>query len=170
MLCCRLVSKSCPTLLQTHELCSARLLCPWDSPGQNTRVDCHFLLQGIFQTQGLNLCLLHWQVGSFTTDPPGKPQTLQHNVHKYYNCKRALTVLKLLARKTKTAFPVPSKCITWERPAQVSTAHFMSVLGQAAILTPQAWRSTASVRFTSELLGEDSLRRLDDDCAENSDS
>ena len=25
---------------------------------------CHFLLQGIFLTQGLNLCLLHWQVGS----------------------------------------------------------------------------------------------------------
>ena len=29
-----------------------------------TRVGCHFLLQGIFPTQGSNLCLLHWQVGS----------------------------------------------------------------------------------------------------------
>ena len=27
---------------------------PWDSPGQNTGVGCHFLLQGIFPTQGLN--------------------------------------------------------------------------------------------------------------------
>ena len=26
-------------------------------------LDCHFLLQGIFPTQGLNLHLLHWQVG-----------------------------------------------------------------------------------------------------------
>ena len=25
---------------------------------------CHFLLQGIFPTQGSNLCLLHWQVDS----------------------------------------------------------------------------------------------------------
>ena len=25
-----------------------RLLRPWDSPGKNTGVDCHFLLQGIF--------------------------------------------------------------------------------------------------------------------------
>ena len=25
------------------------------------RVDCYFLLQGIFPTQGLNLSLLHWQ-------------------------------------------------------------------------------------------------------------
>ena len=24
----------------------ARLLCPWDSPGKNTEVDCHALLQG----------------------------------------------------------------------------------------------------------------------------
>ena len=30
------------------------LLCPWDSPGKNTGVSCHFLLQGIFSTQGLN--------------------------------------------------------------------------------------------------------------------
>ena len=39
----------------------------WDSPGQNTGVGSHFLLQGIFLTQGLNPCLLwllHWQVNS----------------------------------------------------------------------------------------------------------
>ena len=35
------------------------LLCPWDFPGKNTGVGCHFLLQGIFLTQGLNLGLLH---------------------------------------------------------------------------------------------------------------
>ena len=29
-----------------------RLLCPWDSPGKNTGVGCHFLLQGIFPTPG----------------------------------------------------------------------------------------------------------------------
>ena len=28
------------------------------SPGKNTGVGCHALLQGIFPTQGLNLCLL----------------------------------------------------------------------------------------------------------------
>ena len=31
----------------------ARLLCPWNFPGKNTGTDCHFLLQGIFPTQGL---------------------------------------------------------------------------------------------------------------------
>ena len=35
------------------------LLCPLESPGKNTGVCCHFLLQEIFPTQGLNLRLLH---------------------------------------------------------------------------------------------------------------
>ena len=33
-------------------------------PGTNTKMDSHSLLQGIFPTQGLNLCLLHWQADS----------------------------------------------------------------------------------------------------------
>ena len=36
-----------------------RLLCLWDSPGKNTGVGCHFLLQEIFPTQGSNPWLLH---------------------------------------------------------------------------------------------------------------
>ena len=31
--------------LETHRLQPTRLLCPWDSPGKNTGVGCHFLLQ-----------------------------------------------------------------------------------------------------------------------------
>ena len=45
--------------LRSHGLQPTRLLCPWDSPGKGTGVGCHFLLQGIFQTRGLNLGLLH---------------------------------------------------------------------------------------------------------------
>ena len=33
-------------------------------PSKDTGVGCHFLLQGIFLTQGSNPCLLHWQVNS----------------------------------------------------------------------------------------------------------
>ena len=53
------------TLLWLHGLKPIRLLCPWDFPGKNTGMGCHFLLQGIFPTQGLNLHLFHWQVDSF---------------------------------------------------------------------------------------------------------
>ena len=44
--------------LQPHGLQPARLLCPWDSPGKNTGVGCHFLLQENFLTQGSNPHLL----------------------------------------------------------------------------------------------------------------
>ena len=40
--------------LQHHQL-----LYPWNFPDKNTGVVCHFLFQGIFLTQGSNLCLLH---------------------------------------------------------------------------------------------------------------
>ena len=45
--------------LQPQELQPIRLLCPWYSPRNSTGVGCHSLLQGIFPTQELNLCLLH---------------------------------------------------------------------------------------------------------------
>ena len=52
-----------------------------DSPGKNTGVGCHTLLQGIFLIQEANprfLSLLHWQVGLvclfvLSLTPPGKP-------------------------------------------------------------------------------------------------
>ena len=46
------VAQSCPTLCDPTD-------CPWNSPGQNTGVGSHSLLQGIFPTQGLNPGLLH---------------------------------------------------------------------------------------------------------------
>ena len=38
--------------------------CPQNSPGKNTGVGSHFLLQGILPTQGSNPCLLYWQADS----------------------------------------------------------------------------------------------------------
>ena len=48
-----------PDSLRPHGLLPTRLLCPWDFPGKDTGVGCHFLLQGIFPTQGSNPGLLH---------------------------------------------------------------------------------------------------------------
>ena len=60
---------------QSHGLKPTMFLRPWDFPGKNTGVGCHFLLQGIFPTQGSNphlLCLLHWQASFLPPAPPGK--------------------------------------------------------------------------------------------------
>ena len=59
-----------------HRRQPTRFCCPWDSPGKNTGVGCHALLQGIFPIQGSNpclLCLLHWKAGSLSLAPRGKP-------------------------------------------------------------------------------------------------
>ena len=64
-----------PTLCDPMDAKSTRLFCPWNSPGKNTGVGCHFLLQGIFPTQELNsslLCLLHWQGDSLPPCHLGK--------------------------------------------------------------------------------------------------
>ena len=50
------ITKSCVTLVTLWSLAHQ---CPWDSPGKNTGMDCHFFLQGVFLTQGTNLSLLH---------------------------------------------------------------------------------------------------------------
>ena len=59
-------------LFATHGVLPARLLYPWDFPGRNIGVGCHFHLQGIFPTQGWNPHLRiagwdHWAGGIFAT-------------------------------------------------------------------------------------------------------
>ena len=62
--------KSCPT----EKL--ARLLCPWDSPGRNTEVGGHSLLQRIFPTQGSNPDLLYCRQIVYHLSHQGSPLTL----------------------------------------------------------------------------------------------
>ena len=62
---------------------ASRLLCPWDSPGKNTGVGCHFLLQDIFLIQGSKphlLRLLHWG-RSFTTSAIWEAHTMECYSH-----------------------------------------------------------------------------------------
>ena len=54
-----LVAQSFPTLCNPTDYKPVRFLRLWDSPGKNTGVGCHFLLQEIFPTQGSNPWLLH---------------------------------------------------------------------------------------------------------------
>ena len=48
---------------------------------KNTREGCHFLLQGIFLTQGLNPCVLHWQVNSLPLSHLETQIIRYHNSH-----------------------------------------------------------------------------------------
>ena len=57
---------------------------PLNFPSKNTGVGCHFLFQGIFLPQGLNLSLLHLlhqQSDPLPLAPPGKPQKQDEHLH-----------------------------------------------------------------------------------------
>ena len=74
-------------LLGPHGLQPIRLLCTWDSPGKNTGVGCHALLQGIFPTQGwipCLLCLLHWPGGSLPLAPSCCPIEPEYSSQPFY--------------------------------------------------------------------------------------
>ena len=85
--------------LQPHGLQPTRLLYPWDSPGKNTGVGCHFLLQRNV------LYLPHWQADSLPLVPPEKPwvewwpPTRKHS-NRPRNCECDLIWKKGLCRCT----------------------------------------------------------------------
>ena len=67
---CRVSEWSRSVVSDSLDCSLTRFLRPWDFPGKNTEVGCHFLLQEIFLTQGLNPGLPHCR------------QTLYHLCHQ----------------------------------------------------------------------------------------
>ena len=55
---CAKLLQSCPTLCDPMDCSPPGSSIHGDSPGKNTRVGCHFLLQGIFPTQELSTGLI----------------------------------------------------------------------------------------------------------------
>ena len=85
-----------PSVFVSHSVVSdffwphglVRLLCPWNSPGKNTGVGCHSLLEGIFPTQGSNPGLLHCRQILYHLSYQGSPlyvyvqSSIFHNTQK----------------------------------------------------------------------------------------
>ena len=70
---CESITVSHVQLFLTPWTGAYQLLCPWNSPGQNTGVSCHFLLHGIVSTQGLNLYLPYWRQILYHLSHQGNP-------------------------------------------------------------------------------------------------
>ena len=76
---CSVVSDS----LRPHGLYPTRLPRPWDFPAKSTGVGCHFLLQGIFLTQGLNLGLSHCRQTLYPLSHQGSYSLTHHKVAQW---------------------------------------------------------------------------------------
>ena len=78
-LCCMLclVSQSCPTLCDPMDCSPPGSSVHGDSPGKNTGVGCHALLQGIIPTQGSNPGLWHCRQILYHLSHQGSPRILE---------------------------------------------------------------------------------------------
>ena len=83
---CSVVSDS----LRFYGLQPIRLPCPWNSPGKSTGVGCHFLLQRIFLTQGLNQGCLHCKWILYHLSHQGRP--FFWKIYKLDNLRQMRTV------------------------------------------------------------------------------
>ena len=105
-----LAIQSCLTLCNPTDCSPPGSLCPWDFPGKNTGVGCHFLLQGIFPIQGSNPHLLRWQADFLFSQPATREATLgRADCFPQYKDSNANIFLKHLHRHTPkyslTRFP-----------------------------------------------------------------
>ena len=131
-----LLSGTCLNSVRPHGLLPNRLLYPWDSPGRNTKVGCHALLQGIFLSQDSNphlLHLLHWQEALYHSGHLGSPFSI-------YGDSKVTNRASLVAQ---TINNLPAIWETWirflgrEDPLEKGMTTHLSIL---------AWR----IRWTEE--------------------
>ena len=109
--------------LRPHGLQTARLLHPWDFPGKNTGVGCHFLLQGIFPTQGLNPGLSHGRQTLYCLSHQGCKQLKSCRVH----LKSLFLTAKPLARINRRQI-LTSESTFHKRPIEWQNFFFFFLL------------------------------------------
>ena len=84
--------------LWTHGLYSARLHHPWNFPGKDTGVGCHFLLQGVFPIQGLNLGLPYCRHTLYPLSHQGSPNLFHFLFWTIFSADRFQTPWSHLAK------------------------------------------------------------------------
>ena len=139
--------------LLPYELKPTRLLCPWNSPGKNTGVGCHFLLWGIFPTQESNLCLLHllhWEAGSFYHWDTQEAQSVSCYIELFwviFNSDLCVHCCSVVIITTEII------CTVWMFPSYAYSSP--SLLDMSSKHRPQ---SVSSVQFSSSVVS-DSLQQ-----------
>ena len=76
------VAQSCPTLWDPIDCSLPGFSVHGDSPGKNTGVGCHALLQGIFPTRGPNPGLLHCRQILYCLSHQGSPRCFPYQPSK----------------------------------------------------------------------------------------
>ena len=114
--------------LRPHGLYPTRFFRPWDSPGKNTGVGCHLLLQGIFPTQGSNLDLPHCRQTLYPLSHQGSPCILQEHSSFFTNLKYKIiqTYSQILTTPTHILSLILFAILVAKYCKQLAGIHFFS--------------------------------------------
>ena len=97
-----LVAQSCPTLCDPMDCSPAGSSVLGIFPGKNIGVGSHFLLQGIFPTQGSNPGLLHCRQILHCLIYEGSPAFIPRNKHLLISWLQSPSAVILETKKTKS--------------------------------------------------------------------
>ena len=170
------ISRVCVCLVVSDSFVTAwtvahGLLCRWNFPSKNTGVVSHFLLQGIFLTQGLNPCplhLLHWLAGGFFTSLP--PSVVSHFCHSVVSdsvtswiaaCPASLSITNSwgLLKLMSIELVMPSNHLPFSSSLQSFPASGSFQLSQFyGIRLPKSWSFSFNISPSNEHSGLISFR------------
>ena len=88
IICVCSVAQLCLTLCNPMDCCPPGSSVLGSFSGKNTGMGCHFLLQGIFPTQGLNLCLwdlMYWQADSLPLSHLGSSGSYGNSTFNFWS-------------------------------------------------------------------------------------
>ena len=118
------------TLKISNKACDIAFQAPLsiESPGKNTGVGWHFLLQGIFLTRGSNLCLLLQQEDSLALSHLGNPG---NSISEF---KSMFTNLSQLSKKS-----LPTKNLIVNKTEFQPSWNFLNDMGTVVCATHVSW-------------------------------
>ena len=97
-----------------------RLLCPWNSPGNNTGAGSHSLLQGIFLTQGSNPGLLYYRQILYHLSHRGSLVMEQLRATPEMAAHQAPLFVGFSRQEHWSGLPFPSPCMKVKSESEVS--------------------------------------------------
>ena len=161
---CLVAQSSCLTLCHCMDYSPSGSSVHWDSPGVNTGVGCHALLQGILPTQGLNPGLLHCRQILYHLSHQGSPISsymdtslmeigailmTPFNLLPLYRSYFQIQILGVWVSRCEfwedTILPITQVSLLWFLSPKVWFPQWIRVSWHSSILKILWWFSIASV-------------------------
>ena len=130
-----------------------RLLCPWDSPGKNTGVHSHSLLQGIFLTQGWNQGVQCCRQVLYHLSHQGSPKTLRNTSKIFLGILPVRLLIKKKKKKKKKKKRKKKPCVgMWFFPTKFIWAAWSCWLPLDPLAKVQSMVQSIHVILSPQLL------------------